>query len=77
MRIPAKYSNFVFVLSTAIFMSCLMSLIVTFVNIGSAPDFFTRWIKAWGVSFIIGWPVTAFAVPLARKVVDRITESSI
>ena len=49
-----------------------VTLLVTFLNLGFAPDFLTQWAKA----FVIAWPVaagTAFMImPGARRLTDRI-----
>jgi hypothetical protein len=57
-------------------MSCIMvmmvTLIVTYLNLGLHPDFLTRWAKA----YVVAWPVaatTGFVVmPAARRLTDRI-----
>ena len=60
----------------SLFMSTIMvlmvTLLVTFINLGPVPDFLTQWAKA----FIIAWPVaatTAFTIlPTARRLTDEI-----
>jgi hypothetical protein len=50
----------------------MVTLVVTFINIGPRPDFLTQWAKA----YFISWPIaaaTAFLVmPMARRVTDAI-----
>jgi len=50
----------------------MVTLLVTFLNLGLAPDFLIQWAKA----YIIAWPVaagTAFLImPPARRLTDRI-----
>jgi hypothetical protein len=53
-------------------MVLMVTLLVTFLNLGLAPDFLAHWAKA----FVIAWPVaagTAFMImPGARRLTDRI-----
>jgi hypothetical protein len=53
-------------------MVLMVTLLVTFLNLGWVPDFLAHWAKA----FIIAWPVaasTAFAImPPARRLTDFI-----
>lgn len=53
-------------------MVLMVTLLVTFLNLGLVPDFLTQWTKA----FVIAWPVaagTAFMImPGARRLTDRI-----
>lgn len=50
----------------------MVTLVVTYVNLGLRPDFLTRWAKA----YLIAWPVaatTGFLVfPLARRTTEGI-----
>lgn len=53
-------------------MVLMVTLLVTYLNLGLVPGFFTQWVKA----YFIAWPVaagTAFLImPAARKLTDRI-----
>ena len=50
----------------------MVTLLVTFLNLGLVPDFLMQWAKA----YLIAWPVaagTAFTImPGARRLTDRI-----
>ena len=50
----------------------MVTLIVTFVNLGLPPDFLTQWAR----DYVIAWPIaasTAFLVmPAARRATDGI-----
>jgi hypothetical protein len=60
----------------AVLMSAMMvfmvTLLVTFLNLGLRPDFLAQWAKA----YFIAWPVAAgtafFAFPIARRAAERI-----
>jgi hypothetical protein len=53
-------------------MVLMVTLLVTFINLGPVPDFLSQWAKA----FVIAWPVaagTAFSIlPTARRLTDQI-----
>ena len=55
-------------------MVCMVTLLVTYLNLGFVPDFLTQWAKA----YIIAWPVaagTAFAImPACRRMTDHVVE---
>lgn len=71
-------ARFIFPIVMAFMMAFLVSGVITLVNLGFAPDFFARWMRA----FVIAWPSAAFvaffALPLARwatmAIVKRIGE---
>jgi hypothetical protein len=50
----------------------MVTLLVTFLNLGLRPDFLRQWAKA----YVIAWPMaatTAFTImPAARRLTDRI-----
>ena len=72
--IPKKYSNFLFILVMGFSMSLIMTLIITYINTGIDNGYIERFLKAW----VIGLPIAiaaAFIVgPVAKKLVDKITE---
>ncbi|MEI8275604.1 MAG: DUF2798 domain-containing protein [Hyphomicrobiales bacterium] len=58
-------------LMTAV-MVCMVTLVVTFINLGLRADFLLQWAKA----YLISWPIaaaTAFVImPAARRLTDTI-----
>jgi 3'-phosphoadenosine 5'-phosphosulfate sulfotransferase (PAPS reductase)/FAD synthetase len=61
-------------------MVLLMTLFVVFVttifNYGFSSDFFIRWMKGWGLSFIIAFPTVLVIMPFIRKIVSKLAQSS-
>ena len=53
-------------------MVLMVTLLVTYLNLGLGSDFLLHWIKA----YLIAWPVAAatgfLVMPTARRVTDRI-----
>ena len=54
-------------------MISLMTFVVIVVNIGFAPDFVGRWLKAFAVAYVVGVPVIFFMAPFARRLTARLT----
>lgn len=50
-----------------------MSLIITFVNLGFAPNFFQKWVVAFASGFVVSLAAVLIAVPLARRLVKKVT----
>jgi hypothetical protein len=57
----------------ALGMGCVMSFVMVAMNVGFADSFLLTWFRAWFVGFLVGFPTAALLVPLARKIVLRIT----
>lgn len=53
-------------------MVCMVTLLVTFLDLGLRSDFLLQWTKA----YVIVWPIAAttafFIMPPARRLTDRI-----
>ena len=71
--IKKKYSQVIFVVITAFGMSIIMSLVITYINIGMDSEFLIRWSKAWVVAFPIAIIAAIIMVPLAKKIANKIT----
>ena len=69
---PQKKFHLLFSFVMGAMMILLMTLVITLVNVGLTPDFFHRWMKAFGVAYVVGVPVIFFLAPVARKLTGRI-----
>lgn len=71
-------ARFVFPVVMAFMMALLVSAVITFVNLGFAPDFLSRWMRAFSVAWPTAAVVAFFAMPLARRatsaIIDRLGE---
>lgn len=74
-KLPVRAFQPVFGLLMAIFMSFLMSGAITAINVGVPPDFVARWMRSWGLAFILAYPAILTVAPLARRLALRIAES--
>lgn len=65
--IPKRFYRLVFAGIMSLFMSFIMSGIITFLNLGFIPSFFTQWLleafpKAWVAAFL-----SCFLLPLVLQ----------
>jgi hypothetical protein len=67
-----RTSRLVLALVMSAAMALMVTLLVTFLNLGLRPDFVLIWLKA----YVIAWPIAAatayFFMPMARRITDGI-----
>jgi hypothetical protein len=51
-------------------MSCVMSFTMTLMNAGVSPVFIEKWILAFLIGFLVGWPTSIAVIPLVRKTLN-------
>jgi hypothetical protein len=65
-------SRFILAAIMSSMMVFMVTLLVTFLNLGFSPDFLVHWVKA----YFIAWPVAAttsfLVMPMSRRATDRI-----
>lgn len=57
---PQKKFHLVFSFVMGAMMISLMTLVITFVNLGLSSHFFQAWMKAFGIAYVVGVPVIFF-----------------
>ncbi|MGM0825330.1 MAG: DUF2798 domain-containing protein [Pseudomonadota bacterium] len=67
--IDPKYSQLLFTFLTALFMSGVMSLVITLYNIGLVDGIVMIWLEAWLFAFIVALPVINLILPIVRRLV--------
>ena len=68
-KLPAKAYNTVFAFFMGLMMSCLMSAVVTWRNVGGfPPDYAMKWAVAWVTAFVVAFPLILVVAPLARRI---------
>ncbi len=70
--IDKKHQYFVHAFFIALLMSCFMSLVISFFNVGFVNNFLTIWLKSWGFAFIVGFPTFILVSPVVRKLVHLV-----
>jgi len=69
---PQKKFHLVFSAIMGALMISLMTLVITFVNVGLVEDFIGRWLRAFLIAYVVGVPVIFFLAPMARKIAGRL-----
>ena len=67
MFINKKYEMLLFSFLMSTFMSGLMSLIISFTNLGFVDGFVLKWLNAYWQAFVIAFPTIFLVVPYVRK----------
>jgi len=52
-------------------MTCVVSLISTWRSVGLISGFVPLWLSAWGLSWIVAFPLLLVVLPLARALTRR------
>ena len=73
--ISKKYKGLVFSFFMSLLMSCIMSLVVCYLNIGLVESFIWTWFKSWGISFMIAYPTIFVISPLVNWLVGSVIEA--
>ena len=58
----------------SIAMGSMMSLVVTYLNLGLVDDFVQRWLVAFAGVLPIGFPVSLIVTPIVKALIDRISD---
>ncbi len=74
-KLPKSRFHFVFSLVMGAIMFLVMTFVITLANVGWAPDFPARWMRAFAIAYVVGVPVIYFLAPFARRLTARIVET--
>ena len=66
-KLPARFGPWVMPLLLSLLMTCIVSFISTLKGVGLSPHFASKWLGAWGVSWLIAFPVLLLVLPVVRK----------
>lgn len=67
-RLPARYYGIVLPLILSFLMTCVVSLISTLKSVGLIDGFVALWLGAWGLSWLVAFPLLLVVLPAARAV---------
>ena len=73
MKVDKKYAPYLFATIMAVAMGALMSFCFTAINTGINTGFLFRWLKSFGVGFVVAFPTSLLIAPVAQKIVTRLT----
>ena len=74
MKFPKKYSQTLFIFFMGFGMSIIMSFAITYINTDMDIEFLSRWCKAWMATLPLALLVSSIVAPLAKKIVNLITD---
>ncbi|MCU4338310.1 DUF2798 domain-containing protein [Acinetobacter dispersus] len=66
-KIPNRYASFVLPFFLSIIMTFIVSCISTLRSMGFEQFSFSMWMSAWGISWLIAFPVLLLVLPIVRK----------
>ena len=69
---PHPASPYLFSFFLSVFMSGIVSFIVTIHHIGLSTAAFFEWLPAWAFSFAVAFPTVLLVNPIVRRIVNRI-----
>ncbi|MDX1594161.1 MAG: DUF2798 domain-containing protein [Gammaproteobacteria bacterium] len=75
-KIDRRHAGTLLAFFTSLIMSFLMSLVVTLRNVGFVEAAWGLWFEAFPVAFAIAFPMVLVVLPIARRLVDRVTAPS-
>lgn len=73
--IPKRYEFIVFGFLTSLFMSFLISGVISYVNVGLVENFIILWLEAFYKAFFVAFPSILLVVPQVRKIVQKIVNT--
>ena len=73
-KLPARYARLVVPLVLSIIMTFIISGVSTLRGVGLAPDVFSLWMQAWGLSWMVAFPTLILVLPLVRRIVAMVVE---
>ena len=75
--IPVRYSNLLFGGMLSLIMVTIISGAVVLVTQGVGPDFLVLWFKGFATAWPIAFPTVLVVAPFVRRVVARLTGTSL
>lgn len=74
-KLPKNYAGIVMPLILSLLMTSVVSAISVLKTGGFHPDFPHIWLHAWGLSWLIAFPVLLCVLPLVRRIVMALVQS--
>ena len=73
-KIPNRYASIVLPFLLSIIMTFVVSCISTLRSMGFEHFSFNTWVYAWGISWLIAFPVLLLVLPIVRKITMLIVQ---
>ena len=74
MIFPAKHQHILVGFLMALLMSCIMSFVISVINVGWIDGIGSIWLKAWGTAFIIAFPIILLIEPVLRQLAAKLVK---
>jgi hypothetical protein len=74
-KLPARAGTIVFPAVMALVMTMIISGLTTLRVRGFDAGFVGIWLPAWGLSYVVAFPVMTMLLPLVRRIVAAIVET--
>jgi hypothetical protein len=74
-KLPRRYQVVALPFVLSVLMSCIVSGITTLRIGGFDQAFFSSWMSAWGLSWLVAFPAVLVVLPVARRIVGLVVES--
>ena len=74
MIVPAKHQQILVGFLMALLMSCIMSFVISVINVGWIDGIASIWLKAWGTAFIIAFPIILLIGPVVRQLATKLVK---
>lgn len=74
-KLPARFNAIAVPFLLSLLMTCVVSGISTVNGIGLADGVIGKWMQAWGLSWMIAFPVMMVVLPLVRRIVALAVEA--
>ncbi|HOV13121.1 MAG TPA: DUF2798 domain-containing protein [Spirochaetota bacterium] len=71
---PKKMANLISMFLMVFIMTFVVVFVSTVINYGFSSDFIVRWMKGWGISFLVAFPTVLIIMPFIKRIVDKITK---
>lgn len=73
-KLPAKWYGTVIPLLLSLKMTFFVSGISTLKSLGLVEGFLGKWMVAWGLSWVVAFPVLLVMLPLVRRIAALVVE---
>ena len=67
--INREYQHIAFAFFMALLMSCIMSFVISVLNVGFVSNIINIWLEAWSFAFFVAFPTVLLVSPTVRKLV--------
>lgn len=68
-KLPPRYNAIAVPLLLSLMMTCIVSGISTVNSMGLTDGLFETWMRAWGFSWVVAFPIMMFVLPVVRRIV--------